>query len=83
MAARFTSMRGVLGVPAYGDILGRHGYPEVTNIPSLENARDVYRVLLDAFRTRFGEAKRTLGNTEYTKILREMRLNPKARLNPD
>jgi hypothetical protein len=83
MAARFTNMRSVLGVPEYGDILGRHGYREVTNIPSLEKARDVYRVLLDAFRTRFREAKRTLGNAEYTKILRELRFNPKARLNPE
>jgi hypothetical protein len=83
MAARFTSMRGVLGVPEYGDILGRHGYREVANIPSLEKARDVYRVLLDAFRRRFAEAKRTLGNAEYTKILGELRLNPKAKLNPE
>jgi hypothetical protein len=35
-------MRSVLGVPEYGDILGLHGYREVTNIPSLERARDVY-----------------------------------------
>ena len=49
MAARFTSMRSVLGVPEYGDILGRQGYREVTNIPSLEKARDVYRMLVDAF----------------------------------
>ena len=83
MAARFSNMRSVLGAGEYGEILGRHGYREVTNVPSLEKARDVYRMLLDAFRTRFGEAKRTLGDAEYTKILRELRLNPKARLNPD
>ena len=83
MAARFTSMRSVLGVPEYGDILGRHGYREVTNIPSLEKARDVYRLLLDAFRVRFGEAKRSLGIDEYMKILSELRLNPKAKLSPD
>ncbi len=71
------------GVPEYGDILGRHGYREVTNIPSLEKARDVYRMLVDAFRVHFGEAKRTLGNAEYVKILSELRLNPKAKLNPD
>jgi len=83
MAARFTSMRSVLGVPEYGDILGRQGYREVTNIPSLEKARDVYRMLVDAFRVHFGEARRTLGNAEYVKILSELRLNPKAKLNPD
>src|SRR5260370_10695125 len=83
MAAGFTSMRIVLGVPEYGEILGRQGYREVTNIPSLEKARDVYRMLVDAFRVHFGEAKRTLGNAEYVKILSELRLNPKAKLNPD
>ena len=35
------------------------------------------------FRARFGEAKKALGSSEYTKILRELRLHPKARLNPD
>jgi hypothetical protein len=83
MAARFSSMRTVLGTREYGDILGRQGYREVTGIPSLEKARDVYRVLLDAFRGRFGETKKALGGSEYTKILRELRLHPKARLNPD
>ena len=83
MVARFTSMRSVLGLPEYYDILGRHGYREVTNIPSLEKARDVYRMLVDAFRVHFREAKRTLGNAEYLKILSELRLNPKAKLNPD
>ena len=83
MAARFISMRAVLGAREYGDILGRHGYCEVTGIPSLEKAREVYRVLLDAFRGRFGETKKALGSSEYAKILRELRLHPKARLNPD
>ena len=83
MAARFSSMRTVLGAGEYGDILGRHGYREVTGIPSLEKAREVFRLLLDAFRARFGETKKALGSSEYTKILRELRLHPKARLNPD
>jgi hypothetical protein len=83
MAARFSSMRSVLGAREYSEILGRHGYREVTGIPSLEKAREVYRVLLDAFRTRFGEAKRALSSDEYANILRELRLNPKAKLNPD
>ena len=83
MAGRFSSMRTVLGAREYTDILGRQGYREVTGIPSLEKAREVYRVLLDAFRARFGEAKRALGAGEYGNILRELRLNPKAKLNPD
>ena len=82
-AARFSSMRTVLGAREYSEILGRHGFREVTGIPSLEKAREVYRVLLDAFRIRFGETKRVLGSSEYTKILRELRLHPKAKLNPD
>jgi hypothetical protein len=83
MAARFSSIRGVLGARAYEEILGRRGYRDVTNIPSLEKAREVYRTLLDAFRLRFGEAQRKIGNAEYAKILGELRFNPKARLNPD
>ena len=83
IAARFSSIRGVLGAQAYEEILGRHGYQEVTNIPSLEKAREVYTTLLDAFRLRFGEAQRKIGNAEYAKILGELRFNPKARLNPD
>lgn len=83
LAARFSSMRTVLGAREYSEILGRHGFREVTGIPSLEKARDVYRVLLDAFRTRFGETRKALGSSEYTKILWELRLHPKAKLNPD
>jgi hypothetical protein len=83
MAARFSSMRCVLGAQAYEEILGRHGYQEVTNIPNLEKAREVYTTLLDAFRLRFGEAQRKIGNAEYAKILGELRFNPNARLNPD
>jgi hypothetical protein len=83
MAARFSSIRTVLGAREYSEVLGRHGYTEVTGIPSLEKAREVYAVLLDAFRARFGEAKRALSSGEYTQILRELRLNPKAKLNPD
>src|SRR5580704_9246914 len=83
MAARFSSMRTVLGTREYSDILGRHGYREVTGLPSLEKAREGYRVLLDAFRARFGEVKKALPSTEYVNILRELRLNPKARLNSD
>jgi hypothetical protein len=67
----------------YEEILGRHGYSDVTNIPSLDKAREIYRALLDAFRLRFGEAQRKIGNAEYTKILSELRFNPKARLNAD
>ena len=83
MTARFSAMRSVLGVDAYENILGQHGYRDVTNIPSIDNARRVYTQLLDAFRIRFGEALRAIGRSEYANILRALRLNPRARLNPD
>jgi hypothetical protein len=83
MAVRFGSMQTVLGTREYAEILRRHGFREEAGIRSLDKAREVYRVLLEAFRARFGEAKKALGGVEYVKILRELRLNPKARLNPD
>jgi hypothetical protein len=83
MAGRFSSMRSVLGPAAYGEILGRHGYREVANIPSLEKARAVYRELLDSFRARFSEAMRALGAKEYGKILGELRLSPSMKLSPE
>ena len=83
MAGRFSGMRSVLGPAAYSEILGRHGYREVTNIPSLEKAREVYRELMEAFRARFSEAMRALGNDEYSKILAELRLKPNVKLSPE
>jgi hypothetical protein len=83
MAGRFTSLRTVLGASTYTEVLGRHGYREVTNIPSLEKARQVYRDLLDSFRVRFGEAMKALGADEYGKILHELRFSPNMKLNPE
>lgn len=83
MAARFSSLRGILGAEQYEAILGQHGFREVTNISSIEDAHQVYGTLLNAFRLRFGESLRVIGKTEYAKIIRELRLNPRARLNPD
>ncbi len=83
MAARFHSMRSVLGARDYGEILGRDGYGEITDIASLEKAREVYRVLLDAFRRRFARAQQALGNEEYMRILHELRLKPSGRLSPE
>ena len=83
MAARFGSMRTVLGAREYGEILSRNEYGKVVEIRSVDKARVVYRDLLNAFRPRSGQARTALGGVEYVKILRELRLNPKARLNPD
>ena len=83
MAGRFSGMRTVLGPAPYSEILGRHGYREVTNIPSLEKAREVYRELLESFRARFTEAMRALGADEYGKILLELRFKPNMKLTPE
>jgi hypothetical protein len=83
IVARFSSMRTVLGGADYGAILERYGYREVADFPSLEKARDVYRVLLEDFRERFGEAMRSLGMKEYAKILRELRLRPRDTLSSE
>lgn len=83
MAGRFSGMRSVLGPATYSEILGRHGYREVTNIPNLEKAREVYRELLEAFRAGFSEAMRALRNDEYSKILAGLRLKPNVKLSPE
>ena len=67
----------------YGEILGRFGYRELTDIPSLEKAREVYCALLDAFRARFVKAMQNLGRKEYAKILRELRLKENTDLRPE
>src|SRR5712692_7750900 len=83
MVERFATMRTIIGMKDYEAILAENGYWDVTNIPTLDKARDVYRALLEAFRTRYREARRDLGETEYGKILRELRFSPKARLSPE
>jgi len=57
------------GAREYGEILGRHVYSDVTGIPAWRRLASLW-VLLDAFRARFGEAKRALSSGEYTQILR-------------
>ncbi len=83
MVERFATMRRIVGLQDYEAILSANGYRDVTNIPSLERARDIYRALLDAFRSRYREARVALGEAEYGKILRELRFSPKAKLSPE
>ncbi len=83
MVERFATMRTIIGMKDYEAILAENGYRDVTNIPTLDKARDVYRALLEAFRTRYREARQELGETEYGRILRELRFSPKARLSPE
>jgi hypothetical protein len=80
---RFSALRTIVGAKAYNAILSQHGYRDVTGIPTLEKSRIVYGVLLDVFRSRYRESRLRLGEAEYGRILRELRLNPKAKLNPD
>lgn len=83
MVERFTTMRTIVGTQDYEAILSANGYRDVTNIPSLEKARDIYRALIEVFRSRYREARIALGEAEYAKILRELRFSPKAKLNPE
>lgn len=83
MAERFATMRRIVGSQDYEAILSANGYRDVTNIPSLEKARDVYRALVDVFRSRYRDARVALGEAEYSKILRELRFSPKAKLSPE
>ena len=83
MEERFATMRRILGPQDYGAILSASGYRDVTNIPSLEKAREVYRGLVNVFRSRYRDARVALGETEYAKILRELRFSPKAKLSPE
>ena len=83
MVERFATIRRIVGTQDYEAILSANGYRDVTNIPSLEKVRDVYRALVDVFRSRYRDARGALGEAEYTKILRELRFSPKAKLNPE
>jgi hypothetical protein len=76
-------VRSVIGVEEYEAILKRHGYSDVTVIPTSEEIDKVYGTLLDTFRLRYGQARRDLGEAEYGRVLRELRLNPSARLSPE
>lgn len=83
MAERFATIRRIIGTQDYEAILSANGYRDVTNIPSLEKARDVYRLLVDAFRSRYRDARVALGEAEYSNILRELRFSPNAKLSPE
>jgi Rad52/22 family double-strand break repair protein len=83
MVERFATMRRIIGTQDYAATLSSNGYRDVTNIPSLEKARDVYRALVDVFRSRYRDARVALGEAEYAKILRELRFSPKAKLSPE
>ena len=80
---RFATMRTIIGTQDYEAILSANGYRDVTNIPSLEKAREVYRALVEIFRSRYRDARVALGEAEYLKILRELRFSPKAKLSPE
>ena len=80
---RFSVLRTIIGAKDYNAILNRHGYRDVVGIPTLEKSQEVYRALLSVFRSRYRESRHQLGEAEYAKILRELRLSPKAKLSPD
>lgn len=80
---RFAAVRSVIGVEEYETILKRHGYSDVAAIPTAEEGDKTYGVLLEAFRKRYSEARRDLGETQYEKVLGELRLNANARLSTE
>jgi hypothetical protein len=80
---RFSALRTIIGARDYNSILSRHGYRDVLGIPTLEKSQEVYRSLLDVFRSRYRESRRRLGEEEYAKILRELCIRPKTRLSPE
>ena len=83
MVTRFGNLRIVLGADTYTGILATEGYHDASEIQDLERARSIYRRLLEVFRERFGETMKSLGMEEYARILGELRLHPRARLNPE
>lgn len=80
---RFRSMQMVLKDADYDAALTLHGYRRIEDITELEKAREIYRTLISIFRQRFDAAMKELGFEEYAQILRELRLHPKTRLNPE
>jgi hypothetical protein len=83
LGTRFGNLRIALGPDTYTGILVSEGYHEASDIQNLERARAVYRRLLEVFRKRFGETMKSLGMEEYSRILGELRLHPRAKLNPE
>lgn len=83
LVERFAAMRTVIGAGDYDATLARHEYRDVTGIPTLDKARDLYRALLEVFRKRYGEARRELGEAQYEKILLQLRLDLKGKLSPE
>jgi hypothetical protein len=83
LVERFSELRRIIGAKDYNAILNRQGYRDVLGIPTLEKSQDVYRALLDVFRSRYRESRHRLGEAEYAKILSALRLSPKAKLSLD
>ena len=80
---RFSALRTIIGRKAYNAILNQHGYRDVLGIPTLEKSQEIYRALLEVFRSRYRESRHRLGEAEYAKILSALRLSPKAKLSAD
>ena len=83
MAARFSSMRTVLGAREYSEILGRHGYPRGDGYSQPGEGSRSLSGTAGCVSSPVWRGQKALGSAEYAKILRELRLNPKAKLNPD
>jgi hypothetical protein len=82
MAGRLSGMRTVLGGEEYEAVLERFGLNDMT-APDLGRVREAYGALLDAFRARYREVRRQLGEASYRRILDELRFRPTWWLRPE
>jgi hypothetical protein len=82
MAGRLSGMRTVLGDEEYEAVLERIGLNDMT-APDLGRVREAYVALLDAFRARYRQVRRQLGEAGYRRILDELRFRATWRLRPE
>jgi hypothetical protein len=82
MAERFSAIRAVLGGHDYEAVLEGLGCGDM-GTPDLGKAREAYSALLEVFRARYREGRHELGESEYRRILGELRLRATWRLRPE
>jgi hypothetical protein len=82
MAGRLSGMRTVLSAEQYEAVLERFGLNDMA-APDLGRVREAYGALLDAFRARYREVRRQLGEAGYRSILDELRFRATWRLRPE
>jgi hypothetical protein len=82
VALRLSAMRTVLDGEEYDAVLERFGLNDMAT-PDLGRVREAYGALLDAFRARYREVRRQLGEAGYQRILDELSFRVTWRLRPE